>query len=366
LRRAELILIRMKPPVRGVPFRADRQALAVEQRKSLHRAMTAIVLKSKPSSRIGPEQYCASAWPGDDLALHIVKAASSPATTATAGALQLSTVGMFRSLAPSSAALALFDRGFSVDLRGLASVRIPSITSALPSVTFVAEGAPAAAIDLSFSSNAVGPVKKLMIMSAVSEELEVAGPELASAVVGRVLNDAVSKALDAAAFGTQVADGITPAGLLNGVTPITAAAAGASAMGADLGALAAAIADANIDTSDLVYVASPRLATVIRVNASPKFDNVVMSSLAMPDKSVAAFAPAATLSGFGDLPSVETSTQATINFAEPASELVTAGGAVARPIYSVFQQGLIAIRLRNYVAWTCVPGGAAVVDSVNW
>jgi hypothetical protein len=349
-----------------IPLRPDRTALAADQRRSLHRALTAVVLKSSPQSRISPEKFCASAWPNDDLAAAIVKAASAPASTATAGALQLSAVGMFRSLAPASAALALFERGFAVDLRGLASVRIPSITAALPAVVFVGEGGPIAAIDLSFSSSTVGPVRKLAILSAVSEELEVAGPELASRVIGRVLNDAVTKALDVAAFGTFAGDPLTPAGLLHNVTPITAAAAGATAMGDDLGALAAAVAAANIDTADLIYVAAPRQATTIKVNASPKFDNLVLSSLAMADKSIAAFAPAAVLSGFGDLPTVETSTSATINFAVPAAELVTAGGALAAPVYDVYQQGLIAIRLRSYVAWSCVPGGAAVISATNW
>jgi hypothetical protein len=55
-----------------------------------------------------------------------------------------------------------------------------------------------------------------------------------------------------------------------------AAAAGASALGTDLGALAAAIAGANIDKSDLIFVASSRLSTVIKVAASFKFDNLVL------------------------------------------------------------------------------------------
>ena len=57
---------------------------------------------------------------------------------------------------------------------------------------------------------------------------------------------------------------------------------------------------------------------------------------------------------------------ATINFATPAGELVDASGTVAAPIYDVFQQAMIAIRLRSYAAWTCVPGGAAIVNAVNW
>ena len=348
-----------------IPLRPDVGALRQAERRSVYRALTACVF-SPPSSRFGPEQYVARAWPDDAQAARIAKAISAPASTANTAALQLSIVGLFRSLAPTSAALALFEKGLTVDLRGLQSVRIPSITTALPTTSFIAEGEAAPASALNFTTNAVGPVKKLSIISAVSEELEGAGPELASTAIARVLSDVVAKSLDVVAFGTQVADGITPQGLLHGVTPLTAAAAGPSAMSEDLGALAGAIAAANVDPSGLIYVASAREAQVIKAAVGAKFDSPVLMSLGMPDKSLAAFAPAAVLSGLGDLPQIETSRQALVNFADPAAQIVDAGGAVAAPSYSVFQMRLIAIKLRVFAAWTCVPGGAAVVNSVNW
>jgi hypothetical protein len=200
----------------------------------------------------------------------------------------------------------------------------------------------------------------------VSEELELCGPELASRVIGRVLGDACSKALDSAAFSTFAGDTITPMGLLHNATVVTPAAAGTGAMAADLGALAAAIGASNIDTSDLVFVAAPREAVAIKAAASVKFDNAVLPSLGMPDKSIAAFAPPAVLSGWGDMPEIETSTAATMNFAIPAGELVNSSGTVSAPIYNVYQQGMIAIRLRGYATWACVPGGAAIVSATNW
>jgi hypothetical protein len=352
--------------MRSVPPIVPEDLNGRRERRSLHRGLTAIVLNGAPSSRISPEDFVRRNWPEDAQAARIVRAASAPASTTNAGALQLSAAGVFRSLAPTSAAIKLFDLGLVVDLSGLASVRIPSITTALPDTVFVGEGQPAPALNLSLSASQVGPIKKLTLIAAVSEELETSGPELASSVVGRVLSDAVTKGMDAAAFSNFAGDAITPAGLLHGVTPVAAAAAGAAAMGEDLGALAASIAGANIDVNDLVYVASPRLAIVIKVNASPKFDNLVLSSLAMPDKSIAAFAPAAIISALGDLPSIETTKQAVVNFETNPLEIVAAGGAVAAPTYSVFQMGLIAIKVRADAAWTCIPGGAAIINSVNW
>jgi hypothetical protein len=109
-------------------------------------------------------------------------------------------------------------------------------------------------------------------------------------------------------------------------------------------------------------VAAPREATTIKVNASPKFDNMVLSSPAVPDKSVAAFAPAAVISAFNDLPSVETSKHATFNFSTaPAADPMTAG-----PTFSAFQSRMIAIKVLMRAAWTLIPGGAAIVNAVNW
>ena len=123
----------------------------------------------------------------------------------------------------------------------------------------------------------MGPIRKLAAIAEISEELE-RPPELASAVVGRILNDATAKALDVAAFGAQAADGITPAGLTHGLTPITAATAGVGAMAADLSALAGAIAGANIDASNLIFVAPAKQAMAIKIAASLKFDNLVLTT----------------------------------------------------------------------------------------
>lgn len=349
----------------GIPLRADPAALRRSEQRSLHRALTAIVLTG-PSSQIGPEQFVNRSWPDDHQAIRITKAVSGPASTSTATALQLSAVGVFRSLAPTSAALALFDKGLTVDLRGLSSVRIPSITTALPPAAFVGEGLAAPAINPILTSNTIGPVKKLSIIAAVSEELETAGPELASVVIGKILGDISMKTIDSVAFGSQATDGITPQGLLYGVTPITAAAAGPPAMSEDLGALAAAIAAANIDPAGVVYVCSAREAQVLKAAVGPKFDSPVLQSLGMPDKSIACFAPAAVLSGFSDLPTVETTKDALINFADPATDVVSSGGTLGAPSYSVFQMGIIAVKIRGFAAWTVVPGGAQLIANVNW
>jgi hypothetical protein len=78
----------------------------------------------------------------------------------------------------------------------------------------------------------------------VSNELENATPQTASAVIGRVLSDIANRSIDATAFGSAAADSTKPAGLLFGTTPLGAAAAGPDAMASDLGNLMGAICNA--------------------------------------------------------------------------------------------------------------------------
>ena len=83
----------------------------------------------------------------------------------------------------------------------------------------------------------VGPTRKILLLAAASGELENAVPGTMSAVLRKILGDVAARGLDAAAFGTQADDGVTPQGLLHNVTPVTAAAAGPDAMSNDIGAL---------------------------------------------------------------------------------------------------------------------------------
>ena len=221
-----------------------------------------------------------------------------------------------------------------------------------------------------FGGAVVGPTKKILVLAATSSELEDATPETASAVIGRVLADATNKSIDMVAFGTAPADAVQPSGLLYGVPPTPASPAGSDAMTAmanDLGNLVGAIGDASIDPTGAVFVCSPREATIIKTRASARFDAPVLSTLGLPAKTVACFAPAAVASGYQEAPQIETSHQA-VYHAEATSpaEIVDTGGAFAAPTLSTFQTDVISIKVRARTAWAVTPGGAQVVQNINW
>jgi hypothetical protein len=333
------------------------------ERRSWHRVVTACALAR--AQRSDPETIMMAAWPSDQRAALILRAAQS--STATDDFPAFDRTGLFQSLAPSSAALQLFERGLQLDLAGITTIRIPNFGTLPPAPIFVGEGKPAPNVHWTFDATVLGPARKVLILAAVTGELEAATPESASALVGRILADASNKSIDAVAFGAAAADENQPAGLLRGVAPIAASAASPDAMAEDLSALIGAIGATGIDSSGAVFVCSPREATIIKIKVGPKFDHPVLSTLGLPAKTVACFAPAAVASGYEDAPQIETSKTATVHFedASPA-DIVGLDGTIAVPTKSAFQTHLISIRVRARAAWAVTPGGAQVINNVNW
>lgn len=350
------------PGGKGISLRPDPGGLLQSERRSWHRAIAAQCLAI--SQRTDPGRIVKAAWPNDGRAQMITRGAVTPTTTA--GLWTYDPVIAYRSLAPSSAALRLFELGLALNLTGVTTIRIPNVATSLPTQPlFLGEGVPAPVVQWPFGTTVLGPARKIMLISTVTGELENATPETASAVVGRVLADVANRGIDATAFGTAAADAATPAGLLHGVTPTAAATAGADAMAEDLGNLAGAIGAAGIDASNLVYVAGPREAVIIKAKASMKFDYPVLTTLGLPAKSVACFAPAGIASGYQDPPQIETGKEMVLHTDTAPTDISTAGG-VAYPAKSMFQSDIIAIRVRANCAWVAAAGAAQVISAVNW
>ncbi len=333
------------------------------ERRSWHRVVAASALAAL--KRSNPADVLKSAWPTDHRAALILRAAQSPTSTDEFPAFDKT--GLFQSLAPSSAALQLFERGLQLDLAGTTTVRIPNFASLPPAPIFIGEGKPAPNVHWTFEASVLGPARKVLILAAVTGELEAATPESASALVGKILADSSNKSIDAVAFGMAAADEDQPAGLLHGVTPLAAAAAGPDAMTEDLGALTGAIGAAGVDSTGAVFVCSAREATIIKAKVGPKFDYPVLSTLGLPAKSVACFAPAAVASGYQDAPQIETSKTATVHFEDGSpADIVGPDGSLAFPTKAAFQTDLISIRVRARAAWAVTPGGAQIISNVTW
>jgi hypothetical protein len=99
----------------------------------------------------------------------------------------------------------------------------------------------------------------------------------------------------------------------------------------------------------------------------PKFTNPILTTIGLPAKTVAAFAPAAVASGYQGAPNIETGKETVIHFESTTpADIVGGGGVLAAPSKSAFQTDIIAIRVRANAAWAVASGGAQIVQNVTW
>jgi len=336
-----------------------------EQRRALFRAITAIALSAR--HKADPLALVRRTWNGDRNAELLIKAARGPIMTGDITGVE--SVRSLVLLAPRSAAVRLFEAGVQIDLTGIARVRVPNVASA-PSAHWVAEGQPAPFPNAALGSAFVGPARKILILSAVTAELEQSGAQNASAVIGQLLSAAATRLIDATAFGTAPDNGIQPAGLLAGVTPtaptsIAGQMTPALAAAADLGNMAQAMANANIDPEGSIIVAAVKQAVTLRMFANPGFQ--IFGSTGLAAGTVVLAQPAAIASALDGVPEVETGEgSAVVHMADPASPIVD-GGAMAAPTTSLFQQDMLGIKCRAKCAWTVTaPGGIQVANNVAW
>src|SRR5262249_23041651 len=151
----------------------------------------------------------------------------------------------------------------SVSLSGLNAVTFPrraSSTVAPGDTPWVAEGAVIPAAQLAMETVTLGPQRKLARVIAMTRELAEIGGE---PVLSAMLKEDVSVALDKLIFSaTAAVAGVSPAGLLAGLTPEDASTATnlGEAMIVDLETLGAAVCDLGSSGAGLLYVATPRQA----------------------------------------------------------------------------------------------------------
>jgi hypothetical protein len=271
-------------------------------------------------------------------------------------------------LALTSCAARLFELATTVDLAGVASFTFPLATN-FADAAFVGEDQPIALRQGVFVGMAIGPVRKLALLAALSSELESASGDIAQAIIGHTLEVAVGRGLDAVLLSANAATADSPAGLLNGATPITATTGGgAAAVVADLRNLVAAIAAANISTASVVFVAAVAQAVAIKLTAGPLFDYRVFGSNMLPAGTVIAIATAGLVAAGDGVPAIDVSKQATLHFADPAADISIPGSpnTISAPVINSFQTDTLALRCIARITWAAAPGSVAVVNGTTW
>jgi hypothetical protein len=358
----------------GVPLRPDPLALRAMERRSFNRAVAALAMTTtRGRTRQGPpaDEVLRDNWRDDDKAALILRAAQSPLGTSSFAAIQATTV--LPMLAPDAASSKLLNLGAKLNLDGISTIKLPYIGGAgrPAQPIFIGEGAAAPVDNLATSGAILGPACKVLIQSAITGELQSASAETAEAVIGEALAISAEQSLDAALFSSAAAvAGVSPAGILHGITPIiSAGGAGAAGCATDLAALAAAIGGNGISVDEMVIIATPALGTKVRIFSGPHFDDKVFTSAYLAPGTLIAVVPQGLASGYQGQVDLETSIAAAIHLEDTTPLAIGTPGSppvVAAPTLSAFQSGLIIIKVRGRVAWCVQPGAVAVVTGATW
>jgi hypothetical protein len=335
---------------------------------ALVRAAACSLLSTADGVRETAAKIATREWGRESDPAILLRAATSPTATTNAGGDQLvvSAVHDFLSnLGPQSAGSVLLSRGLQLQFGGFGSIAIPNIVLATGSSSFVAEGSPIPARQLSLDGVSLTPDKLACITTFTHETLVGSLPNIVG-VVGRVLSESVALDLDSALFDTTQGTSTRPGGLRAGIAGLTASAStGDEAMKIDLSVLAAAVSSV-AGNGGIVFIAAPRQAAAIKIR-QPAFGYEVLSSSSLTAGTVIAVAVNALVSAINSQPVIESSIVSTIHENTTPLPIVDGSSTPAAGTRSLWQSDTVGLRLVLEVSWGLRSASAlAWTSSVVW
>jgi hypothetical protein len=263
-------------------------------------------------------------------------------------------------MATASAAAALVAAGMKLSFDHFATIHAPGrLVDASDAGTWVAEGAPVSLrVQRTTAGTTLAPSKLVVLNAASREQIESSNIEEVSRAL---LIESMALALDAAIFGAQAA-GASPAGILNGVAPITPTTGGGlAAIEGDLKALTAALVAAGAGRSPALVV-NPAQNTTLTLLAGPHFRIPIWPSNAVAVGTVIMVEPSSFASAFAPTPEFEISGHALLQFQDaPTSDPMTSA-----PTKSVWQSDTIAWKTTVRAAWGLRAPHVSVVNNCTW
>jgi HK97 family phage major capsid protein len=327
---------------------------------------------------------------GNEITNLVLRAAVNPAnTTVATWAAELvatDTKPFLDRLIADSIFLPLASMGVRYTFGNAGILKIP-VRANTPTLAgnWVAEGAPKPVRRASFTTVSLAPTK-LSVISTFTEEMQTYAAQSIEQIIRQAMSDDTSIALDTYLIdATAASAGVRPAGLLNGVTPITASVLtpATAAMVADLKALIAAIVAAGGGRS-IAIIINPAQALSLgfaqtttgdflftdRAEAGSKFGVRFIVSATCPAGRVIAVDTADFATAQGDAPRFAVSTDATLHEEDTTPLALGTTGSpnvVAAPMRSLFQTDAVAIRMSLYVSWVMRRAGMVqTIAAVTW
>ena len=329
----------------------------------------------------------------NEVTAMVLRAVANPANTTVATwaaeLVQTDTQPMLDRLVADSIYLPLANAGIRYTFGNAGVLKIPVRASSPAGVrlsgNWVAEGSPKPVRRASFTTVSLSPTK-LAVISTFTEEMATYSAQSIEQIIRQAMSDDTSEALDSYLIdATAASAGVRPAGLLNGVSPITASVLtpASAAMVADLKALVGAIVAAG-GGRRVVLIVNPIQAISMGIvqtttgdflfgtaqAAAAKFNASLIISATCPAGRVIAVDAADFATANGDAPRFAVSTDATLHEEDTTPLALGTTGSpntVAAPMRSLFQTDAVAVRMSLYVTWAMRRTGMVqTIASVSW
>jgi hypothetical protein len=300
--------------------------------------------------RSTPEAVAKRMFGRDEVTLEILrKAASTPATTTTTGwAAELATISVFdlvQRATTVSAAAELIARGLQLDMTGVAQIRVPGRSLSGTAVSWIAEGVPAPARQLAFSTPCTLIARKMRLLTSFTEE-QIRSSNI-EAIVEAALAEEAALGLDLKMFSSDAATSAAPGGLFTGPGLTATAGGGVAAMVADIRQFIGALAANNAGRSP-IFVAAAQQAATMKTSLGPLFDYPILTSTVLAPGIVGVIETGSFVSSFSSVPEFKTSRDASIHFESttPADPIMS-----GQPVKSLFQVDATALAMTIWVAF---------------
>jgi HK97 family phage prohead protease len=317
---------------------------------------------------------------------YVEKTASAPAmTTVTGWAQELAQTiyaDFMALLMPNSVYPRLASYGLGLSFGRAGRIIIPT-RNRTPTIagSFVGEGQPIPVRQGQFTSQTLTP-KKMAVITVWTREIDEHSIPAIEGLLRQAVQEDTAVSLDSVLLDTNPATAVRPAGLFNGITPLTPTAGGGfNALVGDMKQLTANIltlTQGHIRTP--VWLMNPLQINSIKLTANPlgefpfraeiEAGNLlafpVIDSGTVPLGTVGMVDAADFVSVGAEAPRFEISDQATLHMEDTAPLPIVDGGTPAAPVRSLWQTDSLGLRLILPMNWVMRRPITALITGVTW
>lgn len=277
------------------------------------------------------------------------KATQSPADTTTpswAAELVASTVFDFFDAAPASVLGALVP--YATKLNVVGAVRMPGHVTPSSAAQFIAERMPIPVVSGTIGTGPTLRTDKLATIVMATRELVDAGAGT-DAMLESLLTEAIAMGADLVLLGNGAGSDTQPPGLGNGITPLT----GSEDAVADTKAMTEAMPANTVRPVWLMHPSQMIGATAANIVDGGAIANApIVPSPRVPVGDVWLLDAADLLMNAGGTVDFERTEEAVLNANDAPVAIVDAGGVMAAPVISLYQQGLVGLRAVLPIFWS--------------